>query len=211
MKSMSQSLLLPGESPNMFAAERVAVTSFSVIVTAADFAARAHRGQTRKGRSRRPYIEHVLAVTSTLSTHGIDDPVTLAAALLHDTIEDCGLTRDGLAAVFGDHIADVVLEVSDDPRLPLRSRRLLQIHEAPGLSHEARLVKLADKINNVREVAIDPGEGWDEARRRDYVAWSQQVVAAMPPTHSALEKLFADECATTLAVISANERAGTPG
>lgn len=179
--------------------------------SAAAFAARAHKHQLRKD-ARTPYFAHPVRVAMTVRhVFGCEDEVAICAALLHDTIEDCGLTRDGLAAVFGDRIADVVLEVSDDPRLPLRSRRLLQVHEAPGLSREARLVKLADKINNVREVAIDPGEGWNEARRRDYVVWSQQVVAAMPPTHAALERLFADECATTFAVISAEERAGTPG
>lgn len=205
MMRMASQLLLPGESAALFDAARIAATPFSIVMAAADFAARAHRGQTRKGRSRRPYIEHVLAVSGLLSAHGVVDPVTLAAALLHDTIEDCGLTRDGLATVFGGTIADVVLEVSDDPRLPLARRRRIQIDEAPSLSRPARLVKLSDKINNVREVAIDPAQTWDDARRRDYVTWSQEVVAAMPPTHPILERLFADECANTLATIAAGE------
>ena len=182
-----------------------------LILAAAEYAAVAHRGQTRKGESRRPYVEHVLAVAGTLTAHGVDDAAVLAAALLHDTIEDCGRTRDELAAVFGAEVADIVAEVSDDTRLPSRERKRLQVEHAHELSRGARLVKLSDKFHNVREVGFDPGLGWDFERRRGYVAWSQSVVAGMPPTHPGLERLFAEQCRATLARIDAEERAVIEG
>jgi guanosine-3',5'-bis(diphosphate) 3'-pyrophosphohydrolase len=181
----------------------------ALILAAAEYAAESHRGQTRKGLSRRPYVEHVLSVAGTLASNGVDDPVALAAALLHDTIEDCGKTRDELARRFGERVADVVVEVSDDGRLSQAQRKQKQIDTAPWLSREARLVKLADKINNVREVGVDPGEGWTDARRREYVAWSRRVVEAMPPTHPGLERLFDEQCEATLACIDAQAHAAS--
>lgn len=173
----------------------------SLILSAAEYAAQAHRGQTRKGESRRPYVEHVLAVAATLADHGVQDPITLAAALLHDTIEDCGRTHDELALRFGAQVADVVVEVSDDPDMTQAQRRQCQMDSAPALSREACLVKLSDKINNVIEVGADPGIGWSVERRRDYVQWSRRVVANMPPTHAGLERLFEDQCRITMARI----------
>lgn len=183
----------------------------ALVLAAAEYAAVAHRGQTRKGESRRPYVEHVLAVAGTLSSHGVTDAAVLAAALLHDTIEDCGRTREELAAVFGPEVAGIVAEVSDDPRLHSRERKRLQVEHAHELSPGACLVKLSDKYHNVREVGFDPGLGWGFERRRDYVAWSQSVVARMPATHPALEALFAEQCRATLARIDAEERAVIEG
>ena len=105
----------------------VFTSPMAMVLAAAEYAAQAHRGQTRKGLSRRPYVEHVLSVAGTLTSHGITDPLTLAAALLHDTIEDCGRTRDELATVFGPEVADVVVEVSDDHRLPAWQRKKVQV------------------------------------------------------------------------------------
>ncbi|HEB54518.1 MAG TPA: bifunctional (p)ppGpp synthetase/guanosine-3',5'-bis(diphosphate) 3'-pyrophosphohydrolase, partial [bacterium] len=109
-----------------------------LLVTAAAFAARQHRDQRRKG-SNTPYVNHPLSVARRLiEIGGVDDPVTLAAAILHDTIEDTDATQELLTAQFGAEVADVVAEVSDDGSLAKAERKREQIRHARGLSPRAR-------------------------------------------------------------------------
>ena len=124
-----------------------------LFVRAAAFAADKHRKQRRKDAEASPYINHPIAVANVLvSEGGIDDPVVLCAAVLHDTIEGTETKVDELRALFGSTVASVVLEVTDDKSLdkPLRKQR--QIEHAPHLSRQAQLVKLADKICNLRDI-----------------------------------------------------------
>ena len=89
------------------------------ILKAAHFAAEKHAGQRRKGAAAEPYINHLLEVAE-LASGAIPEPDTnlVIAALLHDTIEDAGVTKEQLLQVFGSDVADVVLEVTDDKTLP---------------------------------------------------------------------------------------------
>jgi guanosine-3',5'-bis(diphosphate) 3'-pyrophosphohydrolase len=162
-----------------------------LVLKALSFAARKHRDQRRKDEEASPYINHPISL-ATLLWHeaGVTDPVVLAAALLHDTVEDTDTTPDELRAEFGDAIADVVLEVTDDKLLPKAERKRLQIEHAAGISRAARLVKLADKICNLRDVAASPPRGWPLERRREYFDWAKQVVDRMRGTHAGLEALF---------------------
>ena len=138
-----------------------------------------------------PYINHPIALASVLSREGgVQDGVVLAAALLHDTLEDTQTDPDELRAAFGDRIADIVGEVTDDKSLVKAERKRLQIEDAAALSREAKLVKLADKICNVRDVADQPPAKWDLARRREYFEWARAVVDRMRGTHPELEKRF---------------------
>jgi len=162
-----------------------------LVLKALSFAARKHRDQRRKDEEASPYINHPIAL-ATLLWHegGVTDPLVLAAALLHDTVEDTDTTPQELRAEFGDAIADVVLEVTDDTRLPKAERKRLQIEHAAGISHAAQLVKLADKICNLRDVAASPPRGWPLERQREYFDWAKQVVDRMRGTHAGLEALF---------------------
>ena len=100
----------------------------------------------------------------------------MCAALLHDTVEDTATTPDELAEAFGARVASIVAEVTDDSRLPKAERKRLQIEHAGALSTQAKLVKLADKICNLRDVAQRPPASWDLARRREYFDWAKRVV-----------------------------------
>ena len=146
------------------------------ILAALRFAADRHAGQLRKGVSGYPYVNHVIAVTELLARCGVEDPDTLLAALLHDTIEDTGTTPAELAERFGDAVRDIVLEVSDDPSLPKEERKRLQIAHAPELSERARRIKIADKTCNIIDIAHDPPPDWSLTRRREYVDWAEAVV-----------------------------------
>ena len=140
-----------------------------LILRAAAFAADKHRDQRRKGAESTPYVNHCIAVATILSEEGgVIDPVVIAAALLHDTIEDTKTTKQELEENFGSEIADVVAEVTDDKLLLKAIRKERQVEHAPHLSARAKLVKLADKISNVRDVATAPPADWPIERRREY-------------------------------------------
>jgi guanosine-3',5'-bis(diphosphate) 3'-pyrophosphohydrolase len=163
----------------------------SIVLAASAFAAHKHRDQRRKGAEASPYINHPIAVANVLTNEAhITDPVILAAALLHDTIEDTDTTADELAAAFGSEIAAIVLEVTDDKSLPKQERKRLQIEHAAALTEKAKLVKLADKICNVRDMSESPPVDWSPQRKAEYFAWAKQVVDPMRGVCPTLERLF---------------------
>lgn len=162
-----------------------------LVLRALAFAADKHRNQRRKGEEKSPYINHPIALANVLGNEaGVHDPVVLCAALLHDTIEDTETTREELAAVFGARIAGIVDEVTDDKTLEKAVRKQLQIDHAPALSREAKLVKLADKICNLRDILRQPPEGWTLERKAEYFEWARKVVDGLRGTHATLEGLF---------------------
>jgi|SRR5262249_41728036 len=162
-----------------------------LILNALEFASLKHRDQRRKDPNASPYINHPIALAGVLCREGgVLDPVVQAAAILHDTLEDTQTTPDELRAEFGEKIASIVEEVTDDKNLPKAERKRLQIEHASGISREAKLVKLADKICNVRDVADHPPAKWDLARRREYFEWAKAVVDGLRGTHAELERKF---------------------
>ncbi len=165
--------------------------SFTLVVEAIAFAADRHRDQRRKDTARTPYINHPIALMRVLSLEaGIQDPRVLCAALLHDTVEDTGTSPQEIEQRFGSEIRAVVMEVTDDKGLTKAERKRLQVERAAGASEAARLVKLADKICNLRDVAASPPVGWDLARQQAYFDWALEVVARLRGTHAGLEGLF---------------------
>jgi guanosine-3',5'-bis(diphosphate) 3'-pyrophosphohydrolase len=166
-------------------------SDLSLIIKAANFAALKHRNQRRKDADASPYINHPLALANVLTNEaGITDPIVICAALLHDTIEDTETTFAELQTEFGKTIALVVLEVTDDKALPKAERKRLQIVHAGTASRRARLVKLADKICNVRDLTASPPSSWKLRRKRKYFDWSGEVIDALRGTHRGLERLF---------------------
>jgi guanosine-3',5'-bis(diphosphate) 3'-pyrophosphohydrolase len=160
------------------------------LLAAAGFAAVRHRDQRRKGASKTPYINHPIEVARELSDSGVEDLDVLVAALLHDTVEDTGTSPSEIEERFGRAVRLLVAEVTDDKSLGKQERKRLQIEHAPKLSRGAKLIKLGDKISNVREVAIDPPVDWPAARKREYLDWAEAVVAGLRGTSAALERKF---------------------
>ena len=118
------------------------------------------------------------------------DANVLAAALLHDTLEDTKTTRDEIQEVFGAAIDDLVSQVTDDKSLDKGKRKKLQVEHAPHLSPGAKLIKIADKTSNVREIGVDPPKGWSIQRRQQYFDWAREVVDAMGSVNPAMERHF---------------------
>jgi GTP diphosphokinase / guanosine-3',5'-bis(diphosphate) 3'-diphosphatase len=165
------------------------------ILSAATFAAERHRDQRRKGKDASPYINHPLALASLLAERGEHDAALLMAALLHDTVEDTATSFEDLERAFGREVTDIVREVTDDKRLGKAERKRLAVEHAARLSRRAKLVKLADKICNLRDLSVSPPTGWSLERRREYFDWAKAVVDRMRGVHPQLEALFDEQYA----------------
>ncbi len=165
--------------------------SCTFVLDAIGFASERHAGQTRKGERREPYINHPIEVAHLVSGAVIGvDYIAVAAAALHDTIEDTATTWDDIAARFGEEVADVVSELTDDPSLPRSVRKRLQVETAACKSLRARIIKIADKTSNLRAIAASPPADWSPTRRIAYACWSNGVVEPIRHTHPALVKQF---------------------
>lgn len=162
-----------------------------LIMKAVQFAAEKHRGQSRKDALNTPYINHPIALANLLTNYaGISDTSVIAAALLHDTVEDTDATLDDIEEYFGKKIRDIVMEVTDDKSLPSKERKRLQIEHAAGLSYEAKLVKLVDKISNLQDILTNPPVKWSLERKREYFDWAREVIDKLRGTNQELEELF---------------------
>ena len=163
------------------------------VLKAAHFAAEKHAGQRRKGAAAEPYINHLLEVAELVSS-ALAEPDTnlVIAALLHDTVEDTGVTKEVLVETFGSDVADLVMEVTDDKSLPKAERKRLQIVHASQISVRAQVIKLADKISNLRGILASPPTDWSEERQREYSEWAKQVVDGLSAPNQMLKAEF--EC-----------------
>lgn len=165
--------------------------ALSSLLAALDFAALKHSGQLRKSADMTPYINHPITVASILAREGgVTDVDTLAAALLHDTLEDTDTRVTELDSLFGTQVAAVVAELTDDKTLPKPERKALQILLTRDCSERARLVRLADKIANVRDVTHNPPAHWSLERRLRYLLWAGEVVGSLRGVHAVLESRF---------------------
>lgn len=163
-------------------------TDVGLILDAVAFAAEKHRNQHRKDAEGSPYINHPVSLARTLLvTGGVNDPQILAAALLHDTIEDTDTTAAELKQRFGDRVASIVQEVTDDKSLPKDERKRRQESEGYKKSAEAKLVKIADKISNLRDILAYPPTDWPHDRKVRYFDWARRVVDAMFPEGEELD------------------------
>ena len=167
------------------------VNDLNKLLQAASFAAKKHTNQKRKGAAGEPYINHPLEVANLIANVGrVDDHDVLIAAILHDTVEDCGVTREEIAQAFGETVAGYVMEVTDDKSLPKAERKRLQVEHSPHLSPGAKIVKLADKISNITDIANSPPADWPVERRLEYVDWGVAVVEGLRGANAALEAHF---------------------
>lgn len=163
-----------------------------LLIKALTFAANKHRNQRRKNVDAFPYINHPISLVNILCNEvHVTDINVICSALLHDTVEDTETTSEELANEFGHEISSIVMEVTDDQTITARQKRKqLQVEHAAHISDQAKMLKLADKISNLRDLSIDPPATWSLQRRREYFDWAKQVVDQLRGTHSELEELF---------------------
>src|SRR5258708_3283847 len=161
------------------------------ILAAAQYAAARHASQKRKGLAGEPYVNHLLEVAELIAASSpMLDTELVMAGLLHDTIEDTGVTRQELEQLFGSDVASLVVEVTDDKSLPQEMRKALQVQNAGKKSARAQTLKLADKISNLRSMLASPPADWSLQRRRQYFEWAGQVVTGLSAPNSLLKAEF---------------------
>lgn len=162
-----------------------------LVLKAVRFAAWKHRDQKRKDEAASPYINHPVALAEVLwSEGGVRDPVVIAAALLHDTLEDTETTVAELRGAFGAQVAATVEEVTDVKWLARSSRKRLQVARAGRSSLRAKQVKIADKICNLRDIIASPPKGWSLERKREYFDWARSVIDQLRGANPRLERRF---------------------
>lgn len=164
-----------------------------------------HVDHRRKGRRAEPYVNHLAEVAMLVAeaTRG-EDVHLVVAAVLHDTMEDTGLTHAELVEQFGEDVADLVAEVTDDKSLPKAERKKLQVEHAPHISTRAKILKLADKISNLRALAKSPPADWSQDRKREYVDWAQKVADGLRGANPWLEAVFDEAVSQSRAAGSCN-------
>jgi (p)ppGpp synthase/HD superfamily hydrolase len=171
--------------------EDTVANEWVAVLRAADAAARWHVHQRRKGAAAEPYVNHLLEVATLVATatNG-KDPDLVVAALLHDAIEDQEVPRGIIAEAFGDAVAGLIEEVTDDKSLDKQERKQLQIEHSSKKSNRAKILKLADKTSNLRAIAASPPPDWSVKRRLEYVAWARKVAEGLTGVSEWLEAEF---------------------
>jgi guanosine-3',5'-bis(diphosphate) 3'-pyrophosphohydrolase len=151
-----------------------------IVLEAASFAARAHKEQLRKD-GETPYASHVFRVCLVVRhLFGFDDARMLAAALLHDTIEDTTTDFDDITAVFGPEIADWVASLSKDKRLRDEDRERDYMRRLCAAPWEVQVCKLAEMYDNLMD-----SRNLDETRRQHSLARAEQYLEALKSSESA--------------------------
>jgi len=155
------------------------------------FAASRHVDHRRKGESAEPYMNHLTEVAElAAAASGGNDPAIVIAAVLHDTVEDTATTFAELEQRFGADVVGLVAEVTDDKSLPKQVRKDLQVEHAAHASPRAQIIKMADKISNLRSLAASPPAGWSDQRIAEYGAWAARVVDPCKGASTELARLF---------------------
>ncbi len=172
-----------------------------VVIRAIEFAAQRHSGQTRKGNTKSPYINHPIKVVSLLIDFQENDSNLLSAAALHDVIEDTARGDREIQQLekiieekFGNKVLSIIWEVTDDKQLPFKERKQKQIQDTPNLSHEAKKIKIADKICNLTDLKEDPPVGWSNERKNTYIEWAGKVIEGARGVNGELEAYFDKIC-----------------
>jgi guanosine-3',5'-bis(diphosphate) 3'-pyrophosphohydrolase len=159
------------------------------LLLALDFAAERHRFQKRKNKAQTPYISHPIGVANNLMAIGqVKDPAIIAAALLHDTVEDTQTTFKEIQTQFGKEVCGYVQELTDDKTLSKEERKRLQVVNAPHKSAGAAQVKLADKLYNLTDLSTQVPEGWGIERVDHYFHWAEAIVNRLPAVNPPLKE-----------------------
>lgn len=169
------------------------MSEMTKLAKALDFCVQAHRGQFRDGEAAVPYACHPVEVMLTLRHKaGVMDEEHLCAALLHDTVEDTEVTLLDIRKEFGERVAEIVGEVTrDEPERPegmdkhehWMMKTGLFLEEIRGMSWEARMIKLSDRLSNIRESEMTRS-GYKLERYRMQTVWILQEIPR--ETHPAL-------------------------
>jgi guanosine-3',5'-bis(diphosphate) 3'-pyrophosphohydrolase len=162
-----------------------------LVVRAAYFAGEKHRLQRRSDIEQTPYINHPLELAHILTEEGgIHCVDTICASLLHDTLEDTETSPEELKKNFGEMITSIIIEVSNDMTLNSQQRRVYELRKVASLSNKAKLVKIADKLANIRDVSTMPPAGWTQEKKQNYFDFALKIVDQIGDASPKLYQIF---------------------
>lgn len=176
--------------------------SESLVARAKAFAEKAHASQKRYGKDDRPYVEHLAEVVELVTIAGGTE-IDIAAAWLHDVLEDTGATKEDLEREFNELVSYIVVCLTDLPhiaKLPTLQRKKAQALRVAGMKKRVRKIKLADQISNLRSIASDPPTHWNVEKCRDYILGAQYVAASCAGLSLELDREY--EKAITAAIVT---------
>ncbi|GAU91453.1 hypothetical protein RvY_03702 [Ramazzottius varieornatus] len=180
----------------------------ALLLRTINFAAQKHSFQRRKDPEKTPYINHPIGVAHILASEGgITDVKVLQAAILHDTVEDTDTTLDEIEEEFGATIRHTVEEVTDKKALSYQERKAHQIARAPLVSERAKLVKLGDKLHNLRDLQRVRPVDWSQERVHQYFIWSGKVIEGLIGTNLPLEEKLRQLLATEDVILPTERKA----
>lgn len=166
-------------------------TGTQIILAALGFAANKRRTQRKSAVEPSTSVAQPIELAHVLGVEGnIADEQVIAAAILHDTIEETETTNEELRQHFGLTIAEVVEEVTNDRSTSMQERKRRQLEQAPQFSRRAKLIKLAEKICDLRDMADNPPPDLTVRQIQDYFDWSKEVVDCMRGISPSLEVAF---------------------
>lgn len=181
---------------NQYFIETKGAFDLNKLLHAVEFSAYKHLGQYRKDEAKTPYIIHPIGVSRSLFEEGnIRSINVLTAALLHDTLEDTPTSPEEIEQLFGSRVRMTIEELTNDPTLSTQENKQRQVDHAPELSLNAQLVKLADRLYNVRDLRSPP-PNWDKQAVDRYIEWGEKLLNALQGTNSSLEKALRSEIDT---------------
>ena len=160
----------------------------SKIDRAAEFAKQAHAGQTRRGGE--PYFNHVYRVAQLATQHTADEDI-IAVAYLHDTMEDCEVSSAELAERFGNRVAAMVQELTNDEELLEQlGKEEYMVRKLSAMSADALLVKLCDTLNNMTETDRSTQAG-------TYARIQQRLQQSLPSSWQPVHQLLSQQILAT--------------
>ncbi len=170
----------------------IVVVRSNLTARAKAFAAEKHRGQTRTNKAKDPYIIHLEEVARLVAESGGSE-VEIAAAWLHDTVEDTKTSVEEIRYQFGlevAHIVDVLTDNAATAKLSIPERKLVQAIRVSGQDKSAKRVKLADQTSNARLCALDPPTNWSKSEVLQYVEGAEKVAFACAGVSEFLDEEF---------------------
>lgn len=160
----------------------------SNIIAAARFAEQSHRGVVRKYTGE-PYINHPARVAGKVSYHPLAEDSLVEAAWLHDVVEDCEVPIEVIAVEFGDKVGKIVNELTNPskafPGWPRYKRKQIDLDHIRGISKEAKLIKIIDRMDNLRDYPTDNIDAWNFVRDK-YFRESYNLYLALENTDKQL-------------------------
>jgi GTP diphosphokinase / guanosine-3',5'-bis(diphosphate) 3'-diphosphatase len=166
-----------------------------IVTRAIYFTSVKYSDKHRKNMQDVPHINHPIEVCNFLcNIGGITNHVMLCAAILHDILENTKTTYFELVEKFGEDVANIVLECTDNDEFNEEKRKRLQLRHAHDYSDNAKLIKLADEWSTIKTLLENPPNEWTTDRILGYVKWSCKYCMQMYGTNdnidNALKKLF---------------------